>query len=338
MRGVRFRLALALLAVFALAETAPAAAGEASIRFDLPVACELGKTCWAVQYPDVDPGPGVRDFACGERSYRGHEGTDFGVASLADMRAGVPVIAAADGVVSRVRDGIPDQYHGAVDGSNGGLDCGNGVVIKHGGDLRTVYCHLRQGSVRVEPGAWIRRGEPIGLIGMSGRAQFPHVEFAVFREGEMVDPFLGLEPNLDQCGISSSGTLWSEQALHAFQYRPSDLYAVGFSTSPLETRDVDAGRHVVDGTLDVNAPALLAWGIAWFVRAGDLLNIRIEDPDGETLLDHATGIDRSQARRLAYAGRRQPEGGWLSGTYRATVTLQDRDGVTQSLTTTIDVH
>jgi len=86
---------------------------------------------------------------------RRHAGVDFG---------GQPdalVLAAADGVVSRIINWPPG--------------CGNGVVIEHPGFERwTAYCHLQR--VIVVQGQRVSRGEQIGLVGMSGNAvNTPHV-------------------------------------------------------------------------------------------------------------------------------------------------------------------
>jgi murein DD-endopeptidase MepM/ murein hydrolase activator NlpD len=98
------------------------------------------------------------------RSYKGannrprlsrHAGVDFG------GPLGAPVLAAADGVVSRIINWPPG--------------CGNGVVIEHPGFKRwTAYCHMQ--SLTVSQGQTVSRGEQIGLIGVSGNAvNIPHV-------------------------------------------------------------------------------------------------------------------------------------------------------------------
>jgi murein DD-endopeptidase MepM/ murein hydrolase activator NlpD len=98
------------------------------------------------------------------RSYNGannrprlgrHAGVDFG------SQLGAPVLASADGVVSRIIDWPPG--------------CGNGVVIEHPGFKRwTAYCHMQ--SLTVIRGQTVSRGEQIGLVGTSGNAvNIPHV-------------------------------------------------------------------------------------------------------------------------------------------------------------------
>jgi murein DD-endopeptidase MepM/ murein hydrolase activator NlpD len=74
---------------------------------------------------------------------------------------GAPVLAAADGVVSRI--------------INWPQGCGHGVVIEHPGFKRwTAYCHMQ--GLNVVEGQQVNRGEQIGLLGMSGNAvNVPHV-------------------------------------------------------------------------------------------------------------------------------------------------------------------
>jgi murein DD-endopeptidase MepM/ murein hydrolase activator NlpD len=84
-----------------------------------------------------------------------HAGVDF-AAPL-----GTPVLAAADGVVSRLIDYEPG--------------CGTGVVLSHPAFTRwTAYCHLTRALVTT--GQAVARGEHIGLSGASGNAAgVPHV-------------------------------------------------------------------------------------------------------------------------------------------------------------------
>lgn len=90
------------------------------------------------------------------------------------MAQEVALLAAAPGWGLRFRDGMID-----IDIRDIGLelikgrDAGNAAVIDPGGGWETQYSHLRQGSIMVKPGDQMSTGDVLGIIGMSGRAEFP---------------------------------------------------------------------------------------------------------------------------------------------------------------------
>ncbi len=86
----------------------------------------------------------------------------------------LPVLAAADGTVVRVVDGIPDNAIGEVDLAE---RWGNLVLLIHGPGLYSLVAHLAPGSVRVQEGQVVRRGDPLGQCGSSGRSPVPHLHF-----------------------------------------------------------------------------------------------------------------------------------------------------------------
>ncbi|WP_374448607.1 M23 family metallopeptidase, partial [Stella sp.] len=161
-RGQPIRaLGLALLALVAW----DGAAAAEGIRLGLPIDCRPGVDCWVVNYVDRDPGPGRKDYRCGAMSYDGHNGTDIAIRDLKAMRDGVPVLAAADGVVRAVRDEMADvNFRDAGPEAIAKRECGNGVVVDHPGGWQTQYCHLRKGSVRVKPRDRVTAGQPVGLV------------------------------------------------------------------------------------------------------------------------------------------------------------------------------
>lgn len=86
-------------------------------------------------------------------------------------RLGTPVLAAAAGTV---------RFAG-IAGSYGGM-----VEIAHGGALDTRYAHLSR--ILVRPGAHVEQGEPIALMGSTGRSTGSHLHFEVRVGGNAVDP------------------------------------------------------------------------------------------------------------------------------------------------------
>lgn len=308
-------LALAMLGAFAGAFAAQAQDDAGRPELGLPVDCTLNETCFIQQYVDFDPGPGQRDFMCNGLSYDGHKGTDFGLPSLAAMQAGVRVIAAAPGTVRGIRNNMEDRYYtddmaDALDGR----DCGNGVAIVHANGWETQYCHLRRGSINVVAGQAVERGTPLGLIGLSGRTQFPHVHLSVRKDGKHVDPF---DPDGQiTCGAPSTDTLWQD----APAYQPGGVLAAGFATRVPAFDAIRAGTAALD-TLPHDAGALVAWGYGFGGRAGDVMGITITGPDGAEVFAHAATLTKDQAQYFRAAGRRARAGDWAPGAYTVQIDL-----------------
>ncbi len=297
--------------VLLLASALPCLAqeGAEALRLIPPIACDIVSDCHIQQYVDRDPGPGWRDFTCGGLAYDGHTGTDFALPSLARMAAGVDVLASASGTVVALRDGMAD---GALvaGGSVDGTECGNGVVIRHAGGWETQYCHLRQGSVVVTKGQAVKAGDVLGLVGMSGAAEFPHVHLSVRRNGAVVDPFAPAD--LATCGAGGD-TLWAD----AVAYEPGGLIALGFATAVPDYAAIKAGTAGAD-TIAPDAPALVLWAHGYGARPGDVIRLVIEGPN-QRWFDTDVTLDKPQAQYFRAAGRKAS--GLPPGTWRGIATL-----------------
>lgn len=97
---------------------------------------------------------------------RPHRGTDFAA------RVGTPIIATASGTV------IESTRRG-----------GNGkfVKIKHNNTYSTQYLHMK--SQKVRRGDYVKQGDVIGYVGMTGNTSGPHVCYRFWKNGREVDPF-----------------------------------------------------------------------------------------------------------------------------------------------------
>ncbi|MFO0582914.1 MAG: M23 family metallopeptidase [Anaeromyxobacter sp.] len=60
------------------------------------------------------------------------------------------------------------------------------VEVRHPGDVTTRYGHLS--ALLCGPGDAVDAGQPLGLVGATGRATGPHLHFEVWRGGEPEDP------------------------------------------------------------------------------------------------------------------------------------------------------
>ena len=75
---------------------------------------------------------------------------------------------------------------GVVTWSGDRYGYGTMVEVNHGNGYVTRYAHNSENLVAV--GDTVKKGQPLGLMGSSGRSTGPHVHFEVLRHGRVVDP------------------------------------------------------------------------------------------------------------------------------------------------------
>lgn len=63
---------------------------------------------------------------------------------------------------------------------------GNHLVIDHGNGYQTLYAHLA--SFRVAEGQTVNRGDPIGVMGSTGRSTGTHLHFEIIQNGSKINP------------------------------------------------------------------------------------------------------------------------------------------------------
>jgi hypothetical protein len=286
----------------------------------LPIACEPGIDCWVINHVDLDPGPGRRDYRCGEMSYDGHKGTDIALRDLTRLDEDVPVLASAAGRVVGVRDGEPDAGL-ATSGREAirGKECGNGVRIQHADGWATQYCHLKQGSVIVRPGDTVEAGQVLGAVGLSGMTEFPHVHLTVEKDGAVIDPFRGVDGG-PICGAGEV-PLWDVDARAALVDHAPILVDAAFATGPVEKADAEAGKARVE-VAGGDAPALVVWSRTAGLERGDTIAVTITAPDGSQFLTDRWTADRTRIMQFRFAGKKRPAGGWQQGVYTGRVTLE----------------
>lgn len=97
---------------------------------------------------------------------RAHKGTDFAAPY------GTPIMTTASGTI----------VESARRGGNG-----NYVKVKHNSTYSTQYLHMKRRNVHV--GDYVRQGDIIGWVGMTGNTSGPHVCYRFWKNGAQVDPF-----------------------------------------------------------------------------------------------------------------------------------------------------
>jgi murein DD-endopeptidase MepM/ murein hydrolase activator NlpD len=104
----------------------------------------------------ISPFTGKKEF---------HRGIDIAT------RMGAPIVAPADGIVSKI---YSDHGYGKL------------LSVSHGYGVITRYAHLNKALVK--KGQYVKRGETIALIGNSGRSTGPHLHYEVHLNRVAVDP------------------------------------------------------------------------------------------------------------------------------------------------------
>ena len=98
---------------------------------------------------------------------RPHKGTDFAAPT------GTPIMATADGRVEKSAYTRANGYY---------------VKIKHNDTYSTQYLHMQKKG-RVKKGQYVKQGDIIGRIGMTGNTSGPHVCYRFWKNNRQVDPF-----------------------------------------------------------------------------------------------------------------------------------------------------
>jgi murein DD-endopeptidase MepM/ murein hydrolase activator NlpD len=304
----------------------------------LPLQCPAGTDCPIQNYVDHDTGPGWRDHACGTLSYDGHTGTDFRVADLVAMKAGVNVLAAAAGTVVAIRDGEPDtSVRQRGRSALAGKDAGNSVRLRHPDGWETQYSHLKQGSVAVRAGQLVAAGEVLGQIGLSGNTEFPHVDFTVRHLGKTVDPFApraGLSVTPYACGTLTH-TLWDPALATVLKYRPSGLLTAGFAAETPQRDRAEAGANQAI-ELTPASPMIVFWQSMFGLQKGDVVEMQLSKPNGQALAHSRTVAEGNKAVWFALLGKRRTAA-WPTGQYLGRVLLRRGEQVVFDETRRINV-
>ena len=98
---------------------------------------------------------------------RPHKGTDFAAPT------GTPIMATADGRVEKSSYTKSNGYY---------------IKIKHNNTYSTQYLHMQKNG-RVKKGQYVKQGDVIGRIGMTGNTSGPHVCYRFWKNNRQVDPF-----------------------------------------------------------------------------------------------------------------------------------------------------
>ena len=107
--------------------------------------------------------------------------------NLSYFNYGEPVVAVGGGKVVEAVDRLPDQipnHNVPIPLSDAD---GNHVILKLDRRVFAAYGHMKPGSVRVERGDRVRKGEVLGKLGNSGESTGPHLHFQLMNRPSFLD-------------------------------------------------------------------------------------------------------------------------------------------------------
>jgi hypothetical protein len=290
------------------------------MEFTFPIDCEIGVTCFAQQYVDVDESRRYRDHNCRGLTSNNHKGTDIRIPDIKTMEKGVSVYAMADGTIKGLRDGQEDGlvYRGEAE-IQPGNECGNALIIDHGNNWKTHYCHLKEGSIKIIRNQKVRQGQKIAEVGMSGAASYPQLHFEVRNAENTVDPYTGALAS-EGCKVESS-PLWRTEVLNQAIYYASGTLNRGF------TDQVPTAAGVEEGRYPESRPTLNSDRLSFYVRffglkTDDIQEMTLTGPDGTELATfNRKHEDLPKREHMEYLSIPRPEGGWSKGPYVADYSL-----------------
>ena len=143
-----------------------------------------------------------------------HRGTDFAAS------VGTPIMATANGTVAKA----------AYTRGNG-----NYVSIKHNNIYQTQYLHMKKRNVRA--GQYVKQGDIIGWVGMTGFTAGPHVCYRFWKYGKQVDPFKQKLPSAKPISENLKAQFFS--AIETLKY---DLECIPFEPDFLNKKQI-ADHH-----------------------------------------------------------------------------------------------
>jgi hypothetical protein len=302
---------------------------EERFSLTLPVDCTIGVECFIQNYYDHGKNGNFQDYKCGFLSYPNHRGTDFRVPHLSPLTTRTKVLAAAKGIVLATRDGEPDLPI-SIRGKDktAGKEAGNSVLIDHGDGWMTQYSHLKQNSIQVKQGQSVSQGEFLGLIGISGNAEFPHVDFSVRYNGEKIDPFFPYKKEVSCNDMAATNSnLWNESARTILSYAPTGVLQAGFSNSIQSRIEVESSDKTIPANIIAVGP-LVYWVQLYGLQNNDQWEIKLwgNNPN-KPLVVYSQVISGNKAVYIAAAGKKNAGTRWPTGIYTGEFKLK-RNGKT----------
>lgn len=178
-----------------------------TLEFPLKLAAaSTWNSAWAISnFADHDTSSALLDYNCSERTYDGHQGTDYSIWPFSfylmynDL---VEIVAGAPGVIVYKNDGSFDENCEFP-----AFAVWNAVFVEHTDGTIALYGHMKEGSLtNKNVGDSVVTGEFLGIVGSSGYSTGPHLHLEIWdTDSNWVDPYMGT------CNSTDTVSGWTDQ-------------------------------------------------------------------------------------------------------------------------------
>ena len=222
-----------------------------------------------VNFVDLDPSNGIKDYMCNSRSYNGHNGLDYSLwpfwwEMMDDNQ--VEIIAGAPGVILAKSDNQFDKNCSCK-------GTWNAVYIQHSDGSVAWYGHMKKNTLTTKPvGASVVTGEYLGLVGSSGCSTNPHLHLELHDDSNKI-----IEPYAGTCNNTTGNSWWADQKPY---YEPSINRLTTHGVPPV--LDGFCPDEYEANLQDQFDPGDLVYYTAWYrdQQFTSLANFSVKDPTG----------------------------------------------------------
>ena len=240
---------------------------------------------------------------CGSKATDNNQSTHISLGTTQSHLSNIPVIATANGKV--------------LEAQNIGGFCGTRVLIDHGEGWQSSYCHLNPETLLARRNQTVQSGQVIGTIGISGQTNWPHLSYALLRNGMVFDPFSN-RTNLEGCA-QKSDTLWSG-GINPL-YEPAQVTSIGFHVGYIRTNSILSGILKPAEKIRSETPQLSLWTLMMNIQKGDEISLKIVAPDMRIVKQQTIIAGKSRVRYPLFFSASRGKLLWDKGVYRGEITV-----------------
>jgi hypothetical protein len=246
-----------------------------------PMGGTLFRDVYVNNYVDLDLSSGLLDWGCDDWTYNGHDAHDIDIRSFGEQAIGVPIFAVQDGTVIDAHDGEFDMNISAPN------QPANYVLIDHGNGRICYYWHMKKNSVAVSAGEQVSAGQQIGLVGSSGRSTGPHLHFATYEDGNVVEP---------QAGYCRPGeSLWVKQIP-----KRVDTYIWDYGISGVDLSSYNYSSELPRKNQIMGTDTFYPWIKLNNLPANSTYRVKIVKPNNISWGDWNNSFNNSSTYRLSW--------------------------------------